>query len=93
MTVTGVTQDEPINGTGDGDTAPDAIIISNPPGFDEVQIRSERDGGANGRVYEVSFAASDGLESCSGSVTVGVPKKRKDDAIDDGQSLNSLISQ
>lgn len=39
LTITGVTQDEPVNGPGDGDTAPDAV-----PGAvsDEVMVRAER---------------------------------------------------
>ncbi len=86
--ITGVTQDEPINGTGDGDTSPDAVIQAGDPS-DEILLRSERSGGGNGRVYVVSFTADDGLESCNGSVTVGVPHDRKDTPIDDGQSYDS----
>lgn len=88
LSITGVTQDEPVNGTGDGDTSPDAVVQHTPP-KDTVMIRSERAGGGNGRVYEIHFTASDGLESCSGSAKVGVPHGRKDTPLDDGQVYDS----
>lgn len=92
LQITGVTQDEPVNGGGDGDTSPDAIIQVGSPA-DSVLIRAERTGlgGAqeNGRVYVVSFTASDGVESCTGSVSIGVPHDRKDTPVDDGQSIDS----
>jgi PKD repeat protein len=53
VTVTGVRQDEPVNGLGDGDTSPDAMLAP-------LQVRSERSGTLNGRVYHVQFTASDG---------------------------------
>ena len=90
LTITGVTQDEPVNGLGDGDSSPDAIIQAGDP-IDSVLIRSERAGGGNGRVYVVSFTADDGFESCAGSVTVGAPHDRKDTAVDDGQSYDSTL--
>jgi alpha-tubulin suppressor-like RCC1 family protein len=73
VTVTAVTQDEPVNGLGDGDTAPDAVILE-----DALLLRAERRGNGNGRVYEVHFVAADGQGgSCSGVVTVGVPHSMK----------------
>ena len=48
-------QDEPVNGLGDGDTAPDASGI----GTSTVQIRSERADNGDGRVYHISFTATD----------------------------------
>jgi hypothetical protein len=54
-----------------------------------AQVRSERSGLGNGRVYEISFIASDGMGGeCQGSVTVCVPHDQsgKDcECIDDGQ--------
>lgn len=71
--ITGVTQDEPINGTGDGDTAPDAAWVSG-TGRDKVQLRAERSGTGDGRVYRISYTVSDGKGgSCSGIAYVGVP--------------------
>jgi hypothetical protein len=72
VTVTGVTQDEPVNGLGDGDTSPDAVL-SNPPS-NKVSVRAERSGLGDGRVYHILFTATDPSgASCTGDVTVGVP--------------------
>jgi hypothetical protein len=85
IAVTGVTQDEPIDGLGDGDTSPDAVIQGN-----QVLLRAERASGGNGRVYRVSFIATDAFgEGCSGSVAVCVPHDRKDTCVDSGQQYNS----
>lgn len=88
VTVTGVTQDEPVNGTGDGDTSPDAII-GDPA--DSVLVRSERSGNDDGRVYSIQFTASDGFESCDGAVLVTVAKNRKSTAVDSGQNYDSTL--
>jgi hypothetical protein len=87
VTITKVTQDEPTNGLGDGDTAIDAIISAN---HDSVQLRAERSGKGDGRVYKVYFRASDFEGGSDGSVTVVVPKSKKTDvAIDSGQNYYS----
>lgn len=84
--ITGVTQDEPTNGQGDGDTAIDAII--NPDGT--ALLRAERSGKGDGRVYRVSFTAFDFEGSSSGVVKVMVPKSKKTDgAIDSGAVFDS----
>lgn len=73
ITVTGVAQDEPVNGTGDGDTSPDAVLQA-----DTVLLRAERLGAGNGRVYRVDFiAVDDEGGSCASSVVVGVPHSMK----------------
>ncbi len=65
-----VYQDEPVNDIGDGNTEPDAVGV----GTNSLQIRSERQGGGDGRVYYVDFTATDPVEEfCSGTVTVSVP--------------------
>lgn len=87
LDVTSVTQDEPINATGDGDTEPDASIVHGPR--DSVTLRAERAGTGNGRVYTVNFIAGDGKESCTGSVKVTVPRDRNGVAIDSGQAFIS----
>lgn len=70
-TVTGVTQDEPLNGLGDGDTSPDALPAL---GSNQVWLRAERSGTGDGRVYRVGIQATDGLGGvCTGVVDVGVP--------------------
>lgn len=87
IVITAVTQDEPTNGLGDGDTAIDAII--NPDGT--VLLRAERSGTGNGRVYHVHFTASDLEGSVSGVVTVSVPKTKKSVAVDDGELYDSTL--
>jgi hypothetical protein len=85
--IVAVTQDEPVNGLGDGDTSPDAVIQG-----DKVLLRAERSGTGNGRVYEVGFTAEDGYGgTCVGSVKVKVPHSKKPGAlvIDDGQLYDS----
>jgi len=86
-TVTHVTQDEPVNGLGDGDTGPDAVIHGS-----NVLLRAERSGSGNGRVYRLHFTATkDGGASCTGSADVWVPKHLKPrlPVIDDGQLYDS----
>lgn len=86
IAITGVTQDEPVNGTGDGDTSPDAIVDEQ---NNAILIRNERSGNSDGRVYSIQFTASDGFESCDGAVTVTVSKNKKSTAVDSGQSYIS----
>ena len=86
LTVTGVTQDEPTNGLGDGDTPVDAVLVR-----DRLLLRAERAGRGDGRVYRVTFRADTaGGQSCTGSVTVGVPRDGKSTPIDSGQAYESL---
>ena len=70
LTITGITQDEPVNGAADGNTSPDATVGSN----GAFQVRAERSGLGDGRVYAIAFSASDGEGgSCSDTLLVGVP--------------------
>jgi hypothetical protein len=69
-----VTSNEPVNGLGDGDTAPDWMVVS--PTL--VKLRSERAGGGSGRVYTITVTCTDAAgNSTSRSTTVGVPHSRK----------------
>ena len=88
VTITAITQDEPVNGTGDGDTGPDAAGL----GTSTAQLRAERAGNGNGRVYHISFSAADPLGyTCTGAVNVSVPKNqgKYGAAIDDGPLYDS----
>ena len=92
IAITGITQDEPVNGLGDGNTTPDGAGI----GTSTAQVRAKRAGSpkvpGNGRVYVISFSASDGFGGeCRGSVAVCVPheQRRGDSCIDDGQNSDS----
>jgi PKD domain len=85
--IAGVTQDEPTEGLGDGDTAPDAVLQGG-----TAMLRAERLGQGNGRVYQIRFTATDALgAACHGSVLVIVPKSMKpgESVIDDGQLYDS----
>jgi hypothetical protein len=58
-----------------------------------VLLRAERSGTGNGRVYRISFSASDGVGGvCSGQVTVCVPHDRGNESIcvDNGQVYDSV---
>jgi len=80
ITITNITQDEPTNGLSDGDTCPDAISAFT----STAQVRAERNGAGNGRVYTVYFTATDGRGvSSNGSVTVQVPRNTEAVAVDD----------
>jgi hypothetical protein len=61
-----VTSNEPDNGLGDGDTANDVAGAAYNTDDRAFQVRSERSGGGNGRVYTVTYEAKD----ASGNTTV-----------------------
>jgi len=74
LTVTGVTQDEPTNGLGDGDTPKDAKYPGSATNPGPLQVRAERSGLGDGRAYVISYTLDDGNGgSCDGTVTIGVP--------------------
>jgi len=50
-----VQSNEPINGTGDGDTAPDWQVM----GPHSAYLRAERAGGGTGRIYTITITATD----------------------------------
>jgi len=91
ITVTGITSDEPTAsdlGSGGATSAPDADGV----GTSVANLRAECSGTGNGRVYEVSFQASDGMGGiCTGSVKVYVPHdiKTSDGPVDDGQNYDA----
>jgi hypothetical protein len=88
ITIDSIFQDEPVDTTGDGSFTPDGKGV----GTDTAEVRAERVGSGNGRVYHISFSADDGHGgSCLGEVLVGVPKNQsqKGAPIDDGQLYDS----
>jgi hypothetical protein len=103
LTVTHVTQDEPVGCTArrgsrdyceDDDetrgcrhTTPDAIIHAD----GHVALRAERREHGNGRVYQITFQADDGAGGqCTGQVTVCVPGDRHHPTcVDDGQRYDA----
>jgi hypothetical protein len=66
-----VMSNEPINGTGDGDTSPDWVIVDD----HHVKLRAERAGGGTGRVYTIKVTCTDGGGNSSNpsSIVVTVP--------------------
>jgi len=69
-----VSSNEPINGSGDGNTSEDWQIID----ANHVLLRSERAGTGNGRVYTITVTCANDTnkESSAGTVTVLVPHDR-----------------
>ena len=65
-----VTSNEPVNGTDDGDTAPDWEIVNN----HLVRLRAERSGIGTGRIYTITIRCTDGAGNHTlRQVTVTVP--------------------
>jgi hypothetical protein len=93
LVIDAITQDEPLNGRGDGNTAPDAFLTS--PVSAEAAVRAERAGPRDGRVYQLHFTATDQFgATCEGTATVGVPHDRRPGGapIDSAPpSFNSLV--
>jgi hypothetical protein len=94
IAITGIRQDEPVNGLGDGTTCPDGSGI----GTSTASVRAERTGDPNvpgdGRVYHVRFSASDGRGgSCLGEVTTCVPHDQRPGhaCIDEGALFDSTV--
>ena len=88
ITITGIFQDESVNGLGDGNTCPDGQGV----GTSTAQVRAERSGLLDGRVYTIFFLAEDGLGGeCEGSVTVCVPHSQGQgsDCVDQGPNVDS----
>ena len=75
-----VSSDEPENSNGDGNTLDDIVLVDDCRAAD---LRSERRGGGNGRVYEARLAVTD-ADGNTGHVTVEiarVPKSASKDAV------------
>jgi hypothetical protein len=94
ITITGIAQDEPLEGLGDGDTCPDADGV----GTGIASVRAERSGTkktpGDGRVYHIGFTADDGQGgSCDGVVTVCVPHDQRQGhvCVDQGPIFDSTV--
>jgi PBP1b-binding outer membrane lipoprotein LpoB len=73
LKIIGATSNEPDNGLGDGDTAGDIEIT----GALTLNLRAERSGAGNGRVYTITVEAKDAAgNATTKTVTVSVPKSQ-----------------
>ena len=89
ISIESIFQDEAVNGEGDGDVGPDGRGV----GSGTAEVRAERAGKNNGRVYLISFSADDGNGgTCSASVQGGVPHDKKGTAVNDGATFDSTTS-
>jgi len=89
ITIDSIFQDEEVSEEGSGNSSPDGAGV----GTDTAQIRAEKSGKGDGRVYHIGFTADDGELECSGVVTVGVPHdQRGTDAVDQGPLYDSTES-
>ena len=58
-------------------------------GLQLPELRAERLGTGNGRVYVITFAASDGRATVTGTVRVTVPHDQSHAAVDSGIRVDS----
>src|SRR5215217_8046236 len=89
ITITCIRKEEPTRGQGTGDQSPDGFGI----GTNTAQVRAERAGNGDGRVYHISFTANDGRGGeCTGEVLVSVPHdQRGPPAVDSGAGFDSTL--
>lgn len=72
--ISSVSSNEPVNGLGDGDTAPDWFVA----GATTLWLRAERSGLGTGRVYTIGLTCTDAAgNASSGSTTVLVPHDQR----------------
>jgi CSLREA domain-containing protein len=93
VVITSVSSDEAEDNPsgGDGTTLNDIVIA---PDCKSVQLRQERDGNLNGRVYTITFKVADSQgNTTTATATVTVPVNNNDSAVNGpgpGYSVNSL---
>ena len=89
--ITKVTSDEVVNGCGDGDTTDDIVIGSN---CRSVQLRVERSGCGNGRVYTITIRVQDlaGNRTTTSVKVLVPPNTSSNTAIDDGPVYTVMSS-
>jgi hypothetical protein len=91
LSITSITQDEPVRGLGAGSTAPDARLSTS--SLNLAFLRAERSGNGDGRVYRLRFTATDTRGAlCQSVVKVGVPHNRGAVPVDSAPPVyNSLV--
>ncbi len=74
LTLLSVTSNEPDDGTGDGNTVNDIVIVDQT----SFELRAERNGNGSGRVYTIIYQATDACgNSTIESATVSVPARTR----------------
>ena len=87
-----VTSDEPEDNAsgGDGNTLNDIVIAAN---CKSVQLRRERDGNLNGRVYTITFKVTDAFgNTATATVKVNVPINNNGTAVDNGAAAGYTVN-
>lgn len=89
--ITGIYQDEPVNALGSGNTAPDGYGI----GTSTAYVRAERAGPGTGRIYFITFVATDASGTQCGPITLqaNVPHDQGQgfNPVDTGQKYDSTV--
>lgn len=92
VVIQSVSSDEPEDNPsgGDGNTLNDIVIA---PDCKSVQLRSERDGNLNGRVYTITFKVTDSFgNTATATVKVSVPKNNNTPAVDNGAAAGYTVN-
>jgi hypothetical protein len=80
VTIMKIDSDEPEDGDADGTTLNDIVIA---PGCESAQLRAERSGSGNGRVYTITFKAVDSAGNVgTATAKVTVRKTQNTPAVD-----------
>lgn len=91
ITITGIYQDEPVNARGSGNTAPDGYGVNTSTAY----VRAERAGPGTGRIYFITFTATDqsGTQCSSIPLQTYVPHDQGQGyaPIDTGQQYDSTV--
>ena len=90
ISVTGIQQDEPVEAIGSGNTEPDGSGVNTPTAY----VRAERAGPGTGRLYFISFTATNTQGAqCSGVVQAFVPHDQGQGftPVDTGQRYDSTV--
>jgi hypothetical protein len=66
ITISSIYQDEPVDALGSGNTAPDGYGV----GTSTAYVRAERAGPGTGRIYFITFTATDGTGDQCGPITL-----------------------
>ena len=88
-----VTSNEAVNGTGDGNTSPDWVVIDD----HNVQVRAERNGNGEGRIYTITTTCHDQYGNTSAKTTTvtvdhdkGKSNKRTESSIKDETAVTGI---